>query len=133
MSADTNAAGDGERCKREGMARSAVGNRTKIVGLQLGFLAALRRAPTRTATIDDATTSEEIAVRFGDGDKWRGPSLRELALDNLILPVRPPVPAGEADRRLVRLSIGPSRHQIAALRQQLAEREKQPVQGRLSD
>lgn len=54
----------------------------QVLRLQTRMLRALLNSPSGTASICDAT--DDLSAKFGDGGKWRGPALLELAKSGFI-------------------------------------------------
>ena len=75
------AAEGARRCDR-GMKKAAHNHEWEILRGRLAFLDAIRSAPNRTATTDDATS--DIGRAYPDGGRWRGTITKGLASLRLI-------------------------------------------------
>ena len=75
---------DAERQRDIGMSRAAARRPDRVALGRLAFIAALLRSPSGSATLDDATTPDELASKYADGGKWRGSVALSLAKDGLI-------------------------------------------------
>ena len=104
-------AAEGERRREIGMALAAARRPDRVTLGRWSLLNALLRSPSGTATIDAATTPNELAAGFADGGKWRGAVVLSLLRD------------GMAEVVGTVRSIRPSRHRgyVAVLR--LTDRE----------
>jgi hypothetical protein len=94
------------------MSRAAARRPDRVTLGRLAYVNALLRSPDGTATIDAATSPDELATGFSDGGQWRGTITRSL------------VAAGLAEIAGATRSIRPSRHRgwVAVLR--LTDRTK---------
>lgn len=73
----------GDQRRQVGMALAAAANCDRVTLGRLAMLKALLDSPDATATIDDATSPQDLAKGFADGGKWRGSVTRSLADDGL--------------------------------------------------
>jgi hypothetical protein len=89
---------DGETRRDVGMAFAAARRPDRVTLGRVRLLRALLASPDGTATIDDATTADELSSGFADGGKWRGSVPRSLVRDGFAVIVQ-----------LTR-SVRPSRH-----------------------
>ena len=105
-------AAEGERRRDEGMNRAAARRPDRVTMGRWALVNALLRSPDGTATIDAATSPDELAAGFADGGRWRGTVTRSLIADEL------------AEIIGTTRSIRPSRHRgwVAVLR--LTDRTK---------
>jgi hypothetical protein len=76
---------EGERLRDIGMALAAGRRPDRVTLGRLAMVKALLLSPTSTATIDDATTTEELASGYADGGRWRGTVTRSLLLDGFAI------------------------------------------------
>jgi len=76
---------EGERRRDEGMNRAAARRPDRVTMGRLAMVRALLASPTSTATIDDATTADELASGYADGGRWRGTVTRSLLLDGFAI------------------------------------------------
>lgn len=72
---------EGERLRDIGMSLAAGRRPDRVTLGRLAMVRALLSSPTSTATIDDATTADELASGYADGGRWRGTVTRSLLLD----------------------------------------------------
>ena len=73
---------EGDRLRNAGMTLAAQGRDWLILRGQLALLDAIRSAPDRTATTDDATS--DLMRAYPDGGRWRGSIPRALSHLGLI-------------------------------------------------
>jgi hypothetical protein len=108
---ERNLAAEGERRREIGMNRAAARRPDRVSLGRWALVNALLRSPDGTATIDAATSPNELAAGFADGGRWRGTVTRSLVADGL------------AEITGTTRSIRPTRHRgwIAVLR--LTDRE----------
>lgn len=72
---------DGERRRDVGMALAAARRPDRVTLGRLALVQALIDSLDETATIDDATSPEEMAQGYDDGGRWRGTVTRSLVAD----------------------------------------------------
>jgi hypothetical protein len=100
----------GELLKLRGMQLAADKHNAEVAIGQAAFLRALLKSASGICSIDDAT--DDLAVSFSDGGKWRGTVVRGLAAAGIIQRVD----TVRSDR--------PSRHRGLLHRWRLVDREK---------
>ncbi len=101
---------EGERRRDVGMALAAARRPDRVTLGRLALVQALIDSLDGTATIDDATTPEEMAAGYEDGGRWRGTVTRSLVADGLAT-----IDGTTRSRR-------PSRHRGYVARLRLADR-----------
>lgn len=74
---------DGESRRDVGMALAAARRPDNVSLGRLAMVRALLRSPDGIATIDDATTADELANGYDDNGKWRGTVVLSLVRDKL--------------------------------------------------
>ncbi len=79
---------EGERRRDIGMALAAARQPDRVTLGRLAYVQALVDSLDGTATIDDATTPDELASGYEDGGRWRGTVTRSLVADGLAEIVR---------------------------------------------
>lgn len=133
---------EGRRRKDCGMALALKFKCHKVAKGVLAMLEALFRSPDGTATIDDATSDEDLANPFADDGKWRGSVTRYLSSRNIIAPnglatsCRPSRHGGDVkkwrliDRAKAEALAKAIRSDLAALEQAYST-HKQPTQKQL--
>jgi hypothetical protein len=72
---------DGETRRDVGMALAAARRPDRVTLGRVRLLQALLASPAGTATIDDASTADELSSGFADGGRWRGTVTRSLVAD----------------------------------------------------
>jgi hypothetical protein len=72
---------DGDARRDVGMAFAAARRPDRVTLGRLRMVQALLASPDGKATIDDATSGEELTAGFADGGKWRGTVTRSLVAD----------------------------------------------------
>jgi len=105
-------AAEGERRRDIGVSLAATRRIDRVAMGRWALVNALLRSPDGTATIDAATSPDELATGFADGGRWRGAVVLSLLRDGL------------AECTGTTRSIRPSRHRgwVAVLR--LTDRQK---------
>lgn len=103
---------DGESRRNVGMALAAARRPDNVSLGRCAMVRALLRSPDGIATIDDATTADELASGYDDGGKWRGTVVLSLVRDKLA-----EIVGTTRSRR-------PSRHRGYVARLRLADRCK---------
>ncbi len=101
---------EGERRRDVGMALAAARRPDRVTLGRLAMVQALVDSLDGTATIDDATTPEELEAGYEDGGRWRGTVTRSLVAD------------GYAEIVGTTRSRRPSRHRGYIARLRLADR-----------
>jgi hypothetical protein len=76
-------AAEGERRRDIGMNRAAARRPDRVTVGRWALVNELLRSPDGTATIDAATSPNELATGFADGGRWRGTITRTLVADGL--------------------------------------------------
>lgn len=74
---------DGATRRNVGMAFAAARRPDRVTIGRLRMVQALLASPNGKATIDDATTADELLSGFADGGKWRGTVTRSIVADGL--------------------------------------------------
>lgn len=69
----------------ECMAHAALSCRRLIQSGRIAMIAAMLKAPSGEASIDDASSSKQLNEAFADGGKWRGAVVLSLVADGLIV------------------------------------------------
>lgn len=72
---------DAEMRRDVGMALAAARRPDRVTLGRVRLLQALLASPDGTATIDDASTADELSSGFADGGRWRGTVTRSLVAD----------------------------------------------------
>lgn len=74
---------EGDKLRDVGMALAAARRPDQVTIGRLAMVRALLQSPDGTATIDDATSEDELSGGFADGGKWRGTVTRSLVKDGI--------------------------------------------------
>ncbi len=76
---------EGERLRDIGMSLAAARRPDRVTLGRMALVRALLSSLASTATIDDATTADELARGYADGGRWPGTVARSLVLDGFAL------------------------------------------------
>jgi hypothetical protein len=76
-------AAEGERRRDIGVSLAATRRIDRVAMGRWALVNALLRSPDGTATIDAATSPDELATGFADGGRWRGAVVLSLLRDGL--------------------------------------------------
>jgi hypothetical protein len=74
---------EGDKRRDVGMAFAAARRPDRVTLGRVRMVQALIASPDGKATIDDATTDDELSTGFADGGKWRGTVTKSIVADGL--------------------------------------------------
>jgi hypothetical protein len=77
------AVSEGDKLRDVGMALAAARSPDQVTLGRLAMVRTLLQSPDGTATIDDATSEDDLTNGFADGGKWRGTVTRSLVKDGI--------------------------------------------------